>query len=252
MIATDWAKGHIRRAMKNDPNVEKASQKSAASSYGGEKSSQSELAQDDLKALDKIGIKLRFARNETVFSEGDEAAFSYRVVSGAIRLCKHLIDGRRQISDFVLPGDYCGFLHLEEHRFTAEATSDLEVVAYPHRQVEALGESMLSMRHRLTDFLSRRLMGVQDHLIMLGRQTAKERVLSFLVRLAMNAGAKDGEVVALPMNRQDMADYLGLTIETVSRVMTNLKRSRLVTLPELHEFAIADMERAHEVVGWQG
>jgi CRP-like cAMP-binding protein len=107
------------------------------------------------------------------------------------------------------------------------------------------------MRRRLTDFLSRRLMGVQDHLIMLGRQTAKERVLSFLIRLATNAGAEDGEAVALPMNRQDMADYLGLTIETVSRVMTDLKRSRLVTLPELHEFAIVDMERARETVGWQ-
>ena len=86
---------------------------------------------------------------------------------------------------------------------------------------------------------------------MLGRQTAKERVLSFLIRLATNAGAKNGEAVALPMNRQDMADYLGLTIETVSRVMTDLKRSHLVTLPELHEFAITNMERAHEVAGWQ-
>lgn len=237
--------------MKNDPNVGKPPQKSGAPSDSAEKPSQSELAQDDLKALDKIGIKLRFARNETVFSEGDEAAFSYRVVSGAIRLCKHLVDGRRQISDFVLPGDYCGFLHLEEHRFTAEATSDLEVVAYPHRQVEALGDSMPSMRRRLTGFLSRRLMGVQDHLIMLGRQTAKERVLSFLIRLAASAGARDGEAVALPMNRQDMADYLGLTIETVSRVMTDLKRSHLVTLPELHEFAITNVERARETVGWQ-
>lgn len=223
--------------------------KTSAATDGGQDLSQSELAQDDLKALEKIGIKLRFARNETIFSEGDEAAFSYRVVSGAIRLCKHLIDGRRQISDFVLPGDYCGFLHLEAHRFTAEATSDLEVIAYPHRQVEALGESMPSMRHRLTDFLSRRLMGIQDHLIMLGRQTAKERVMSFLIRLAENAGVKDGEAVELPMNRQDMADYLGLTIETVSRVVTELKRLRLVAFPELHEFTITDIGRAREVVG---
>ncbi len=84
---------------------------------------------------------------------------------------------------------------------------------------------------------------------MLGRQTAKERVLSFLVRLAENAGAKDGEIVELPMNRQDMADYLGLTIETVSRVLTDLKRLRLITLPELHEFAITDIERARESDG---
>ncbi len=224
-------------------------EKNSASTDGGNNLTQSDLAQDDLEALDKIGIKLRFARNETIFSEGEEAAFSYRVVSGAIRLCKHLIDGRRQISDFVLPGDYCGFLHLDEHRFTAEATSDLEVIAYPHRQVEVLGESMPSMRHRLTDFLSRRLMGIQDHLIMVGRQTAKERVLSFLIRLAENAGANDSEAVELPMNRQYMADYLGLTIETVSRVVTELKRLRLVTFPELHEFTIADIEHVREVAG---
>ncbi len=224
-------------------------EKNSASTDGGNNLTQSDLAQDDLEALDKIGIKLRFARNETIFSEGEEAAFSYRVVSGAIRLCKHLIDGRRQISDFVLPGDYCGFLHLDEHRFTAEATSDLEVIAYPHRQVEVLGESMPSMRHRLTDFLSRRLMEIQDHLIMVGRQTAKERVLSFLIRLAENAGANDSEAVELPMNRQDMADYLGLTIETVSRVVTELKRLRLVTFPELHEFTIADIEHVREVAG---
>jgi CRP/FNR family nitrogen fixation transcriptional regulator len=237
--------------MKSDQNLGKASRAAVVSSGHGDKGAQTELAQDDIEALDKIGIKLRFARNETIFSEGEEAAFSYRVVSGAIRLCKHLVDGRRQISDFVLPGDYCGFLHLERHRFTAEATNDLEVIAYPHRQVEALGESMPSMRRRLNDFLSRRLMGVQDHLIMLGRQTAKERVLNFLLRLATNAGAENGEVVSLPMNRQDMADYLGLTIETVSRVMTDLKRSHVVTLPELHEFAINDMESARETVGWQ-
>jgi len=235
--------------MRNDSNHENATRNSSASPDGGKKLTQPDLALDALKALEKIGIRIRFGRNETVFSEGDEAAYSYRVVSGAIRLCKHLADGRRQISDFVLPGDYCGFLHLDEHRFTAEATSDLEVVAYPHRQVEALGESMPSMRHRLTDFLSRRLMGIQDHLIMLGRQTAKERVLSFLVRLAENAGAKNGEVVELQMNRQDMADYLGLTIETVSRVLTDLKRLRLITLPELHEFTITDIERARESAG---
>jgi CRP/FNR family nitrogen fixation transcriptional regulator len=211
-------------------------------------SGQSPLAQDDLAALAKIGIKIRFGRNETVFSEGDDADFSYKVVSGAIRLCKHLADGRRQIADFVLPGDYCGFLHLDRHRFTAEATCDLEVIAYPHRQVEALGEDMPSIRRGLTEFLSRRLAGVQDHLIMLGRQTAKERVLSFLLRLAENAGAAEGAEVELLMNRQDIADYLGLTIETVSRVLTDLKKARLITLPSLHCFAILDLERSQDLV----
>ena len=92
---------------------------------------------------------MRFSRGETVFSEGDEATYSYKVISGAIRLCKHLADGRRQIAGFVLTGEYCGLLHLDAHRFTAEAASDLVVIAYPQRQVEAMGETMPSMRRRL-------------------------------------------------------------------------------------------------------
>src|SRR5688572_16264404 len=75
-------------------------------------------ADEDVAALQRIGIKLRFARGETVFSEGDEATYSYKVISGAIRLCKHLADGRRQIAGFVLAGEYCGLLHLDAHRFT--------------------------------------------------------------------------------------------------------------------------------------
>lgn len=208
----------------------------------------SELAGDDLTQLARIGIRMRFARNETLFSEGDEATHSYRVVRGAIRLCKHLADGRRQIADFVLPGDYCGFLYLETHRFTAEATSDLEVIAYPQRQVEALGEQIPSMRRRLTKFLSSRLMNMQDHLIMLGRQTAKERVLGFLIRLAENRDAEDGEAIELPMTRQDMADYLGLTIETISRVLTSLRRKRLIALPNPRQFAIADIDYCCDLI----
>jgi CRP-like cAMP-binding protein len=221
-----------------------------ASGGKAERAMLADLAGDDLAALAKIGIKMRFARNEALFSEGDDAKYSYRVVKGAIRLCKHLADGRRQIADFILPGDYCGFLYLEQHRFTAEATGDLEVIAYPQRQVEALGESMPSMRRRLTKFLSRRLMNMQDHLIMVGRQSAKERVISFLLRLTDNNDAEEGEAVDLPTTRQDMADYLGLTIETVSRVLTCLKNARLITLPNLHQFTITDIERCRDLAEW--
>jgi len=212
-----------------------------------ERGGQAQDVELDLRALEKIGIKLRFTRGETIFSEGDEADYSYKVVTGAIRLCKHLADGRRQIADFVLPGDYCGLLHLDEHRFTAEAASDVTVIAYPQRQVEKLGEELPSMRKRLTNFLARRLMDVQDHLIMLGRQTAKERVVGFLLRLAERSGVGDGETIELPMSRQDMADYLGLTIETVCRVLSELKRRRLIALPSLHGAVLIDSEALRDL-----
>jgi CRP-like cAMP-binding protein len=198
---------------------------------------------DDARALQQLGMTLNFARNETIFSEGDEAKYSYKVVSGAIRLCKYLADGRRQIAEFVLPGEFCGLLHLNQHRFTAEASSDTIVVAYPQRQIEALGEKMPCMQRRLTAFLAQRLKAIQDHLVLLGRQTARERVASFLFMLAERAGASQGRSVPLPMSRQDIADYLGLTIETVCRMLSDLKRARVVRLPHLHEFIVDDVAR---------
>jgi CRP-like cAMP-binding protein len=209
-------------------------------------SQESEAAVD--LSLSAVGIRTRFARGETIFAEGDDAISSYRVVKGAIRLCKHLSDGRRQIADFVLPGDYCGFLPLAKHRFTGEAASDLEVIMYPQRKIEMLGENSPAIRRLLADFVGRRLSSVQDHLIILGRQTARERVMSFLLILAEAARAKDAEPILLPMNRQDIADYLGLTIETVCRVMSELKRSRLIGAPDLHSFTIRDIERLRDLV----
>jgi CRP/FNR family nitrogen fixation transcriptional regulator len=206
---------------------------------GGKSAAESD---DATQALQRIGTKMRYARNETIFSEGDEAAYSYKVVSGAIRLCKHLADGRRQIAGFILPGEYCGLLPLAEHRFTAEATSDLVVIAYPQRQIDALVETMPSMRRRLAGFLTQRLHGMQDHVIMLGRQTAKERVVSFLLNLAQRARTDADEAAELPMSRQDIADYLGLTIETVCRVLSSLKRARLIALPSLHQVALINVE----------
>ena len=200
---------------------------------------------EDLQALQRMGVKLRFARNEMIFNEGDEADYSYKVVSGAIRLCKHMADGRRQIADFVLPGDFCGFLHLNEHRYTAEATSDTVVMCYQQRQIEQMGEQMPSMRKRLLGFLAQRLSGMQDHLMMLGRQTAKERVISFLLMMAEHAGSDEGDAIVLPMSRQDIADYLGLTIETVCRVLSDLKRARLIALPDLHRVVLLDIDNLH-------
>lgn len=193
-------------------------------------------------ALNDLGMRLCFARNETIFSEGDEADYSYKVLSGVIRLCKHMADGRRQIADFVLAGDFCGLVSLDEHRFTAEAVSDVVVLAYPRHQVSSLGEKSPEMRNWMMASLTQSLVGMQDHLVMLGRQTAKERVVSFLLMLAHRAGADEGTVIELPMTRQDVADYLGLTIETVCRVLSELRRASIIELPSLNRVVLNDLD----------
>ena len=207
----------------------------------------SSTADDDLRALQQIGTKVRFARNETIFNEGDEASFCYKVVSGAVRLCKHMTDGRRQIADFLLAGDVFGFLQFGTYKFTAEAVGDVVLMCYPQKQLERLSSTMPTLRGRLLVLLSQRLLAMQDHLVMLGRQTAKERVASFLLLIAERSDAEEGEVFDLPMSRQDIADYLGLTIETVCRVLSELKRNGIIQIPSASEIAMRGVEELREL-----
>jgi CRP-like cAMP-binding protein len=203
---------------------------------------------DALDALHRIGTKVRFARDMTIFNDGDPVEYCYKIVSGAVRLCKHTWNGKRQIAEFLLPGDYFGFWQFGRYSFTAEAVSDAVMTAYPQQQVERLAQTMPSMGRRLLVLMSERLGSMQDHLVMLGRQAAKERVASFLILLADRMGAEEGEVFDIPMNRQDMADYLGLTVETVCRALSELKRTRLISAPSVHEAVINNMDALQNVV----
>lgn len=195
----------------------------------------------DLRLLQQIGVKVRFSRNQTIFSDGDEATNCYKVISGAVRLCKHMADGRRQIADFLLAGDLFGFMQLGHYKFTAEAVGDVVLMCYPQRQVARLSSSLPNLRGRLLVLLSQRLLGMQDHLVMLGRQTAKERIASFLLHIAERSDAEEGLAFDLPMSRQDIADYLGLTIETVCRMLSELKREKLIAIPA-GQIVINDLE----------
>jgi CRP/FNR family nitrogen fixation transcriptional regulator len=196
---------------------------------------------DDLRALQQVGVKVRFSRNQTIFNDGDEAANCYKVISGAVRLCKHMADGRRQIADFLLAGDLFGFMQFGQYKFTAEAVGDVVLMCYPQRQVARLSNLMPNLRGRLLVLLSQRLLGMQDHLVMLGRQTAKERIASFVLHLAERSDAEEGLAFDLPMSRQDIADYLGLTIETVCRMLSELKREKIIAIPT-GQIVINDIE----------
>jgi CRP-like cAMP-binding protein len=196
----------------------------------------------DLIALQNIGTKLRFTHNQTIFNEGDAAEHAYRVVNGAVRLCKHLSDGRRQIVQFLFPGDLFSFMELVGHSLTAEAVNDVVLTSYPQRQIVHLGAQDPNLRERFVVLMSQRLHRMHEHLMLLGRQTALERVSSFLLSLKERMGAKEGSPLDVPMSRQDIADYLGLTIETVCRVLAKLRRSRAISIPNIHQLVLNDVE----------
>lgn len=200
-------------------------------------------AQSDLLAAGNVGVTVNLFRNKTLFEEGDKADYSYRVISGAVRLCKLLSDGRRQISDFCLPGDTFGFIAEENYTLTAEAVEDAVLVRYSRQTVGEACKSVPATSERVLAEVLRELSSAKSHLVMLGRQTARERIASFLLMI-LDRQPTDKYCdtrVYLPMGRQDIADYLGLTIETVSRGISELRRSGVVRALSTREILIRDV-----------
>jgi len=189
-------------------------------------------------AMKAIGTVVHVARNETIFNEGDLADYSYKVLSGAVRLSKVMIDGRRQIADFALTGDIFGLDWSDDYAVTAEALTEVTLVRYSRSSLQRLGDERSEVRSKLSDVLRRDLWAAQNHLVMLGCQTARERVASFVMLFVKRSNAKNGQVFELPMGRQDIADYLGLTIETVCRTLSDFKQEGLVVTPKRHEIAV--------------
>jgi len=198
--------------------------------------------EEDVQALHRFGTKIRISRGKTIFNQGDSAEYAYKVISGAVRLCRHLSDGRRQIAQFLFPGDFFNIVATSEHGFTAETVSDAVLMSFPQRQLQKFREERASVQERFMTLLSQRVLDAQNHLMVLGRQTATERVASFLVLLWERIGDEEDDLVDVPMSRLDIADYLGLTIETVCRVLSGLKRKRIIDIPNLRQLTLRDID----------
>jgi CRP/FNR family nitrogen fixation transcriptional regulator len=149
-------------------------------------------------------------------------------VTGAVRTYKVLADGRRQIGAFHLPGDVFGLEAGEMHSFSAEAVVNSTIRVAKRAGIVALAARDANVAADLWTATARSLRGAQEHMLLLGRKSAEERVASFLLEMA---GTSGGEIIELPMSRQDIADYLGLTIETVSRTLTHLEEKAAIALP---------------------
>jgi CRP/FNR family nitrogen fixation transcriptional regulator len=188
-----------------------------------------------------LGSVRVLAKDEEIFAEGDRAAFFYKVISGAVRTSKLLSDGRRQIDAFHLAGDMLGIEAGDEHRFSAEAVGPAKVVSYRRWSLEMLASGNGAFAREVVQAMMRSLERAQNHMLLLGRKSAVEKVATFLLDLAERSFA-DGHV-DLPMSRSDIADHLGLTIETVSRSLTQLERDRVIDVPA-HRRTIVLRDRA--------
>jgi CRP/FNR family nitrogen fixation transcriptional regulator len=172
----------------------------------------------------------RFARGAEVFAEGDAGTYFYKVVSGTVRTGKLLADGRRQIDAFHLAGDVFGLESGDRHRFTAEAVDEVVVIAYRRSRFASLVHDDPAFGEQLMAAMLSSLDRAHDHMVLLGRKSALEKMASFLLDMARRRPGADK--VVLPMQRTDIADHLGLTIETVSRTLTQMARDGLIRLAE--------------------
>jgi CRP/FNR family nitrogen fixation transcriptional regulator len=210
----------------------------------------SDTADPVAAALQSIGTLLKVKRNAAVFNEGDSARHVYKVISGAIRTCRVLMDGRRQIADFYLPGDFFGLDWQGEHGFTAEAIADAVVVSYPRTQLELIADEQTALQRLLMSLLCKTLSATQNHVVMLGRQTAQERLAWFL--LTISGRSEDETDLELPMSRLDIADYLGLTIETVSRGISQFKRRELIAVSGSHQVTLKNIAALEAIASGEG
>jgi CRP/FNR family transcriptional regulator, nitrogen fixation regulation protein len=175
-----------------------------------------------------MGTAMSFPRNTEIFGENEPADYIYQVISGSVRTYKILNDGRRQVGGFYLPGDIFGLEFADEHTFSAEAIADTKAILVKHSALTALAARNATISRELLAITGGELRRVQDHVLLLVK-SAQERVASFLLEMAERARA--GNTVELPMSRQDIADYLGLTIETVSRTLTGLESAAAIEVP---------------------
>ena len=173
-----------------------------------------------------------YLKGTKIFGEAEPADYIYEVIKGAVRSHKLLSDGRRQIGAFHLLGDIFGLENGDFHRFTAEAIADTSLRLVERESLERVAKTDPAMIRALLTITTDNLQHVESRMLLLGRKNSQERVAAFL--LEMNVRLKATEGMALPMGRRDIADYLGLTLETVSRALSEFNRRGYLRIPGLN------------------
>src|SRR5215471_5091799 len=197
------------------------------------------------------GALKRVEAKEFVFAEGDAASHVYRVETGAVALFKVLADGRRQIVGFAYPGDLIGLGAEGEHIMNAQAIKPTRLRCLPILSLNQIARQDPRLGFKLYEALARELAATRDLLLTTGQRSATERVVAFLLALSRRneRNGQDPRKFDLPMTRTDIADFLGLTIETVSRTFTKLKGAGLIELPHSSTVHIADEEKLRALAG---
>jgi CRP/FNR family transcriptional regulator len=207
------------------------------------------LGETEQKRLRSIAMTRHYAAEDTIFSAEDPVTVIGTLVRGSVKTYKLLPDGRQQVVGFLFPGDFIGSAIFLTNRCFAEALSPVEVCVFPHAPLQRLMSEIPALEHQMLKVAHDDLDLAQEWMLLLGRKTAQERVATFLCLLFDKAKKRGhcGAPIDLPMNRSEIADYLGLTIETVSRQLSKLKSAGIITINGGHAIELRKAEQLAEL-----
>jgi CRP/FNR family transcriptional regulator len=198
----------------------------------------------DLARLAQAAVVQQIEPGQTFIEEGSKAEHFFNITGGTARLFKLLPDGRRQITGFAGLGDFLGLAVSKTYGFSAEAVEKLRLCRFSRPKMHVLLHDFPEMEKRLLETAGNELVAAQEQMLLLGRKTARERLASFLMLRSRGDGCHTPSPrIRLPMTRSDIADYLGLTIETVSRTFTRLRSEGIISLPGISEVEVLDRAR---------
>jgi CRP/FNR family transcriptional regulator len=215
------------------------------------------LSDLELNALSKINRQRKIASGQVILSDQDASGFFANVLSGTVKLIKTMPDGRQQIVGLLFSPDFLGRAFSFNNPYFAEAATDVELCCFPHDEFQRVIDEYPGLQHRLFENALDELDAAREWMLLLGRKTAEEKIASFLMLLAKRSllvGCAHHlppsiATFALPLTRADIADYLGLTIETVSRQLTRLKSRGIIKMVSNRVISVPEVSVLAEVAG---
>ena len=195
-----------------------------------------------------LGLSMVVGRGRDFFTEGAAAGEVFRLVSGSARLVKFMNDGRRQICEFIMPGDFLGLAYQDEHQFSAEALEKCVALRFPRAAIEARIAADPEFAGEIRRRAAKGLNNAYERMVFLCHRSATARVAWFLQTARLQPVAGRSDTFHLPMTRSDIGDYLGMALETASRAFTQIKRAGAILEPDLHLITFADRARLKDIV----
>lgn len=212
------------------------------------------LSDADMSFLARVAQRVTVRAGKAFIEEGSDASYFYDLSQGDVRVFKSLADGRRLITGFKGAGHFLGLALHGKYAFSAEAMNDVELCRFDRKALQKVFHEFPALESKLLDVATHEMVLAQEQMLLLGRKTALERVASFLMGWAerlkfysLGNVADTAFTMALPMNRTDLSDYLGLTMESVSRAFSRLKQDGLIAFIDSHEVTVLNAQRMVDI-----